>query len=564
MRNFSIIPNLNQSAIEQYSDFLLREVYCNMQPYDVNDPLFLRQLGVLQAEGIRREINTHSNITYSGFEETNVTIANSVSHIGNKIGSVANMLTSSLDNGFTTLNNSLVKIDSGITTANAYLFNIHSGINTVNVNLSNINEGIHNVSQNLNTLGNIVEQGFSALNDNLFALRHMIGQGFSMLYTQLCISNKLLNDILIELKIPETQRERRYHIEEGSKYFTIAILKGDKLYFEDAIDEFNKAVTIERKDFFSWFHLGIIYLRSKEHIDIVKSIDAFEKFIHYAQVEIIHKKNQNLENQIDEAHLYLAESYYLQQKFREAISEIEQCVYVKNKADFMKVKYLSAINENTDKQEAAKILSQLIDKNPYISLQVLEDNDIVGNDIIINLLKKLQQDTIREANTLLLKVKKNLKDNFAIEQTKDIINGIENMLQKQTYLESYEAIYLMKKKYDWRSRVKIPFTSTISDFEKEEETKRKVKGISLIKEMFYSLSEISKDEEIIECYGQLIALEYSEARKIPYEIYTKTGKLLEIKGGYKEAIECYKTAMKIAPKFAHYNGDISRLEALIK
>ncbi|MDR0969539.1 MAG: hypothetical protein LBM67_03255 [Lentimicrobiaceae bacterium] len=48
MRDFSIIPNSSQSAIEQYSDFLSREVYSNMQPYDVNDPLFLQQLGVLQ------------------------------------------------------------------------------------------------------------------------------------------------------------------------------------------------------------------------------------------------------------------------------------------------------------------------------------------------------------------------------------------------------------------------------------------------------------------------------------------------------------------------------------
>ena len=114
MRNFSIIPNSSQSAIEQYSDFLSREVYINMHSYDINDPLFLQKLGVLQVEGIRRAINSNSAISYDGFQETSATIENSTNYIGNKIGSVVNMLTSSLDKGFTALNNSLIKIDRGI------------------------------------------------------------------------------------------------------------------------------------------------------------------------------------------------------------------------------------------------------------------------------------------------------------------------------------------------------------------------------------------------------------------------------------------------------------------
>ena len=181
MRNFSIIPNSSQDALEQYTDFLSRDVYFGMQPCGINDPLFLQQLGVLQAEGIRKAINTNSAVTYSGFQETNETIAKSTNFIGNKIDSVANMLTSSLDRGFGTLNNSLVSIDSGI--------------NTVN--------------KNLNVLGNMAAQGFSALNagintvnaqlsnvnKNLNALENMVGQGFSILYAQLRLSNNLLNDI---------------------------------------------------------------------------------------------------------------------------------------------------------------------------------------------------------------------------------------------------------------------------------------------------------------------------------------------------------------------------------
>ena len=324
MRNFSIIPNSSQSALEQYTDFLSREVYRGMQSCDVNEPLFLQQVGVLQAEGIRKAINTNSAITYDGFQETQATIVDSANIIGNKIGSVANKLTSSLDRGFTALNHSLINIDSGVNDVNRNLSNVNTGIHDVNKNLNALgtlttqgfnalhtginttNRQLSNVNRNLNILGNTVKQGFATLDKNLFALSMMVGESFSDLYRQSCMSNNLLDNILTELKIPETQRERRYHVEEGAKYLSSALSKGHNLYFEDAFDEFNKATGIERKDFFSWFNLGIIYLRSKKHIDISKAIEAFERFIHYAQAEAMHTQKLNLKYQIDDAHLYLA------------------------------------------------------------------------------------------------------------------------------------------------------------------------------------------------------------------------------------------------------------------
>jgi len=135
-----------------------------MQPYDVNDPLFLQQLGVLQAESIRRAINNNSAITYGSFQAINATIADSTNLIENRLSSVANMLTSSLDNGFNVLNNSLIKIDNGIQTANVHLSNIRSGINTANTHLSNINVGIQNVNNNLIVLGKLI--GFTCARKN--------------------------------------------------------------------------------------------------------------------------------------------------------------------------------------------------------------------------------------------------------------------------------------------------------------------------------------------------------------------------------------------------------------
>ncbi|MDR0682980.1 MAG: hypothetical protein LBG15_14190 [Dysgonamonadaceae bacterium] len=523
MRNFSIIPNSSQSALEQYTDFLSKEVYCGMQPpYDVNDPLFLQQVGVLQAENIRKAINTNSAVSYAGFHETNATLVNSANFIGDKIGSVANMLTSSLDRGFGSLNHSLINIDSGINTVNKNLNTLGNitaqGFTALNTGINTANAQLSNVNKNLNAIENAVGQGLAALDSNLFALRNMVGQGFSNLYTQLRMSNNLLNNILTELKIPETQRERRYHVEEGAKYLSNALAKGHKLYFEDAFDEFNKAIAIERKDFFSWFNLGVIYLRSKEHIDISKAIEAFERFIHYAQAEAMHKKNQNLEYQIDDAHLYLAESYYLQQNFSNAVSETEHCKRTKNKADFMKVKYLSATNEKANRQEASEILLQLINNNPYVALQVLDDDDIVRNEIIVKLLDKLRKDTTKEANSLLQKLKKNIKNNYHIKQIKDKIKETQNLLQKQTFLDSYEAIVLMEKEHEWKTRNDATFTSTILDFESKEQ------------EAFDKREESQRFE-----LGEKIRRVFNEVNTL---YYSKR---------YEEAVKCYDNAFKLAP-----------------
>jgi formylglycine-generating enzyme required for sulfatase activity len=414
------------------------------------------------ADYIGGAINNNSAVTYEGFRETNAAIAKSAGYIGNKISSVAAMLTSSLDNGFAALNYSLVKIDDGINTANTHLSNIHSGINNVNAGIQNVNknlnvlgniagQGFAAVNKNLNVLGNIAGQGFTAVNNNLTVLRNAIGQGFSNLYTQLCMSNDLLNDLLTELKIPETQRERRYHVEEGAKYLAIALQNGDALYFEDAFDEFTKAKDIERKDYFSWFNLGIIYLRSKDHIDVSESVSAFKKFIHYAQAEVMHSKNYDIAYQIDDARLYIAESYYLQQKFSDAISETEQCIYTKDKAEFMKVKYLSAANEDNNKQAAAEILNRLIEKNPYITLQALEDDDILSNDFVIAALEKLRQSTHKKALSLFNETNEMYEDlktrygEYAGHDEHAELKKISVLLQKEPFLESLEAIPVLNE-----------------------------------------------------------------------------------------------------------------------
>jgi hypothetical protein len=475
-----------------------------MQPYDVNDPLFLQQLGVLQAEGIRKAINDNSVVTYSGFQETNTTIENSANFIGNKIGSVANMLTSSLEKGFNTLNSSLIKIDNGIETANLHLSNIRSGVNTANTHLSNINAGIQNV------------------NNNLIVLGKLVGQGFSVLHNQLSQSNKQLGQILQELKIPETQRERRYHIEEGTKYLIFALQNGDALYFDDAFEEFNTALTFEKKDWFSWFNIGLIHLRSKEHINLQKAIDAFKRMVHYGRAEIAYTKNENLEYKIDEAHLYMAEAYYLQQEFKNAVLETEQCLHTKDKADFMKVKYLSATNEKQDKQLATEILSKLINQNPYITLQILEDDDILKNEQVLSLLEKIRVEKNKDARDIFTRIK--LGDTQEVKQ-------IELLISTGAYLDAYEAIELAKA----------------LDNAIEDETHRAREGLQFIKEHLNSKNMKTEINDIEYLISKRTLKDAVSAKDKAYKIVISLGDILHYCDTERHNIDVLQQLLKEAP-----------------
>lgn len=488
MRNFSIISSWDRDPVDQYTDFLTHEVYKSAEPWsraDIEDPLFLQKLGVLRAAGIQRAIETNGAVMCYGLYETNDNIRQSAQYISRQLGASASIITSSLDKGFTALNHSLGYIGGSIDTANNHLANI-SGT------LGNINSNLEGTNKNLQTLGRATVHGFATLHrdfsvlhkdleyngqlqlatneklsdihKSLNAVSFMTGQGFSRLYNQFTRSNTLLNEILTELQIPETQRERRSHIEKGSKFLAWALADNDKWYFKDAIDEFGKATDIEPTDFFSWYNLGFIYLRSTDFLDIQKATDAFERYIHYAKVEIAQQKNKDLEHQMDNVYLMMAELKYLQKLPKDAVSLTENCKCLRGKADFMKAKYLSATYQRDNQEMAAEILHKLIDANPLLSLQILEDNDLIANEYVTQLLESLRQEAVGKS-----KKSKQLINNRISEYVREIsdynteinlshkmigttfvqpisyrdfseeLKSIEILINNSTYLESIEA-----------------------------------------------------------------------------------------------------------------------------
>ncbi len=348
MNSFSISAYGNQHILNVYTNWLEKDIYRKIVPENIDDPAFLQKLSILQADGIRHDIGMHAAITHASIQAASDAVSNNIQ-------SAANLLTSSLDKGFFAMNNRMVNINRNLT-------NLGQGLNAVNINMS---------------------AGMKALQDN-------ISQATAIITYRLQQVDTTIKAILNELKIPESQRERRYHIEEGVKYFNKAMLSGNALYFDDALDEFTKAITIERKDYFSWYYLGMIYLYSKQHLDIAKALDSFEHYIHYADALTTRHYL------FDEALIMIAECHYLEQDTNKAFNDIEAIIPNNTKAALRGIKYLSASRQADKQKQAAEIFQKLMQENPYIAMQVLEDYDLVNNDFILqhitNYKKKLLTD----------------------------------------------------------------------------------------------------------------------------------------------------------------------------
>lgn len=482
MNSFSIMPNSQVDIVDQYTDFLSRELNNELWYVDENDvynPFLLQQMGVLRASRIQKAVETNGAILYEGLRYTNDTICKSSREVADRMGQVAAGITSSLDRGFTAMHHSLGCINEGIAETNTHLGNIHSSLGTLNENVGQTNQhlkyltaatmrgltALHQeqqvTNQHLKNIGksmDVANHQLQNINQSLRVMGSMIGQGFSLLAERLNATNTFLQNLLDELRIPETQRERRFHIEEGAKYLAMALKENDKFYYEDAIAEFETAIQIERKDFYSWFSLGFIYLRSVHHINIAKAVDAFERFVHYARAEAIQRNNQSLKLKIDEAYLLMAEAKYLLQNPYEAIQLTERCESNKEKALFMKVKYLSFMGDDGSQQRAADILRDMLHQNPFLSLQVLEDVDIIKNKWVVSMLDQMRCEAIAEVSKqydiLLQKVK---KANAAYD---DELQKIANIINKNTYLDAVEALYLIQ---NYVTSIRVSFNSNGGD-----------------------------------------------------------------------------------------------------
>lgn len=366
MNSFSIAPYEHQPIIDTYKHWLVQDLYQNFYFDNLNDPNFLKKLSIVQAEGIRHDIALHAAVTHNSMGEASKFLAK-------KMQSVASLVTTSLDEGFSRMNQRM--------------FELNDTLHIVNNNIIEGNRLQAKNIQEIQELNRNMVIALSAINTN-------ITQATNILKYQIQQATAVLQAILDELKIPESQRERRYHIEEGIKFFNMGMKTGDCLYFEDALDEFDTAVSIEKKDYYSWFYIGMIHLYSKNHIDIDKAQSSFERYFHYAAA--LPQKHELY----DDALIMKAECYYLEQNLNDAYKTIDSIINDNIRASLRGIKYLSASGIADKQIMAVSILKNLVEKNPYIFMQVLEDADILCNEYIITYIRDYTKKVKNEISEL--------------------------------------------------------------------------------------------------------------------------------------------------------------------
>ena len=324
-----------------------------------------------------------------------------------------------------------------------------------------LNAGFDLLSDNLQDISYSIDE----LRSEVSAMSSMLNWKLSLLIEHQRITNLLLGNIAVLLRIPDIQKERQYHIEQGIKFLKNAIFDSD--FYEDSLNNLLKAEKIEPADFFALHRIGLIYLYSQKHLELSKAEEYFKKAAKYAVAEsnvgatittnyLSGDLNKNLAEQkpsIDSIKLQAAEAYmfagrscYIQGKLNEAaeyarkgFSLVPQLV----EAGFTQAKALAA---NNDETQAALVLEKVINTDRFYSLKTLSDLDLCPKPSIRSLLKKLQKEATDKAIGTLQYCKKQI---IVGSNATEYLNKVERLINKNTYLTSKKAIDLFEKIKGW-------------------------------------------------------------------------------------------------------------------
>ena len=142
-----------------------------------------------------------------------------------------------------------------------------------------IKDSIGELGNRIATVGENICAGLSNIHQDLSALNRRA----DMLIQQQKMSNLLLQNIAELLKIPNSEKERQQSITNGIRFLANASINPEM--YSDALEEFLRAESYQKQDYFVLHRIGCIYLYSEEHIDPVKAFDYFSRAAKYAKIE---------------------------------------------------------------------------------------------------------------------------------------------------------------------------------------------------------------------------------------------------------------------------------------
>lgn len=225
----------------------------------------------------------------------------------------------------------------------------------------------------------------------------------------------LQNNIAQLLKIPDSEKERQQAITLGIQFFVNAAKDPD--LFDDALEEFLKAESMKKQDYFVLHRIGCIYMFTQKHLDVPKALDYFLRAAKYSVVEsdpsalrlaniltnsinTDYTKNTSDPKSIQllaaDSYEKAALAYYVLGNDITAIEYQKKAISLNSNPDncFKLGKYLV---RSGNIAEGVKQLNRAIDRKPELMDAILSDIDTAGNSRVLDLVNK----KVREVDSAL-------------------------------------------------------------------------------------------------------------------------------------------------------------------
>jgi hypothetical protein len=322
-----------------------------------------------------------------------------------------------------------------------------------------------------------LEKGFSQVveqldqaNWHLNEISHGIGNLHAMLdwktdiiIEQLYINNNYLRQISELLRIPDSQKQKALHIENGLKFLHNGLQNLNmSRHFNDALEEFNLSIQIERRDFFTLHRLGIIHFYSQSHLNIQQAYEYFCDAAHYAQAEsTIDSSNRNYSLSrfpqektnkavyLEEAAnslIYASRCCYLLGNLQEAILKALEAWRLTPQfpeAGFQLVKMLGAAQQAAP---AAHVLEDVINLNRYYAIKAIEDFDIIQHHEVQNKLDTIRNRYVVEAKSKLAECRRKM---IPGSKAAPFLQEIELLINKNNLIDAKKAMDLFQSTIEW-------------------------------------------------------------------------------------------------------------------
>lgn len=288
-----------------------------------------------------------------------------------------------------------------------------------------LENGFRSIVSEINETNILLEESnwrLNEINEGINRLHSMLDWKTDLIIEEQRISNFYLGKIVKLLKIPDSQKQRGYHVEQGLSFLKNAMLDGRKSeFYNDALEEFQKAYEIESKDYFALYQLGIIYFNSLAHFDIEKAEQFFKDSARYARAaanstpkaspisyttyEETYMTNDTLLLESASALNYASRCNYILNKKEDAIRLAKEAYQInKTNPDYgFHLAKTYAVNNNI--LEANTLLSEVIDFDRNYFIKVLSDPDFLNEIEIVSFLKTKAENYIQNIKSKIADLK---------------------------------------------------------------------------------------------------------------------------------------------------------------